>query len=297
MNKTLLSFLCYFAIAGLCKAVTFEDIAAVVRSGGNDQKILQPLIEQQLKYKGTANEWNVILDRIQQIKSRLNIDVLIVFLSIRSLQPMWCLYTPRTRIEEIKGRKVIIFEIWYDVNLTQLHRPALNMQHLNLDTLRPCELLPYIMLSHEMLHMLLRLDYILVSSSLPDVEKKITDIKNSDFKSFNEFLDGIYPLGPLLIQMENFFELWSGAAETQREELIVILGRIYHTMSGETSILGETQFLREHYGDPNIISWTHLLLEMITNDAGAIVNRKFLENAFLPDCIASCLEAFPFLTN
>ncbi|MDR2396840.1 MAG: hypothetical protein LBD69_03240 [Puniceicoccales bacterium] len=93
--------------------------------------------------------------------------------------------------------------------------------------------------------------------------------------------------------MENFFELW-GTGETRREELIVMLGGIY-TLGTERFILGETQFLREHHGNPNIISWTHFIFEVIANEQGTITHRKFLDNALLPDCIAECLRAFSFL--
>ncbi|MDR2769366.1 MAG: hypothetical protein LBB19_02300 [Puniceicoccales bacterium] len=271
---------------------------AVIRS--SNPEILQPLIEEQLKYKDTHSEWDVILDRIKQIKDRLNIDVQIKFQGVcNSSKPIWCLFTPNTWVGKIDECNVIIFEIWYDVKLTPLHRPVLDKQNAlqavdkqgPLNMPRSCELPPYIMLSHEMLHMLLRLEYILASSSLSDVQGKIIGIQNCDFKPFNEFLDATYPQLVPLTQMKNFFELW-GAGETQREELIVMLGGTYTT---ETAmfILGETQFLRERYQDQNIISWTHYLFDMIADAQGEITHRKFLDNAFQLQCVQACLEAFP----
>jgi hypothetical protein len=227
-------------------------------------------------------------------------DVQIMFQSVSSPSPVWCLYTKKTRIEEIEGRNVIIFEIYYDVKLTPLNRPVLDMQnalqavngqaHFNVPI--HYQLPPYIMLSHEMLHMLLRLDYILAGLSLP-IQEKVADIKNGNLKLFNEFLDITYSQLSPLVQMKSFFELW-GAGETQREELIVILGGIY-TMETKTFILGETQFLREHYGNNNIITWTHLFFEVIADAQGEITHRKFLNNAFQLKHIQARLEAFPFL--
>ncbi|MDR2396842.1 MAG: hypothetical protein LBD69_03250 [Puniceicoccales bacterium] len=93
MNKTLLSFLCCLSVAGLCKAEIPGEILAVIRS--SDPEILLPFIEEQLRYGGTQKEWDVILDRIKQIKDRLNIDVKIVFRSVvNSPSPVWCLFTP-----------------------------------------------------------------------------------------------------------------------------------------------------------------------------------------------------------
>ncbi|MDR2396841.1 MAG: hypothetical protein LBD69_03245 [Puniceicoccales bacterium] len=68
--------------------------------------------------------------------------------------------------------------------LTPLHRPVLDMQNAlqavagkcSLNTPNSCELPPYIMLSHEMLHMLLRLEYILADSLL-SIQEKVDGIK------------------------------------------------------------------------------------------------------------------------
>ncbi|MDR1254982.1 MAG: hypothetical protein LBJ78_03080 [Puniceicoccales bacterium] len=274
-----------------------SEILAIIESDRTD--VIYPLIEEQLGHAGTKSEWDIILNRIQQIRDNLKIDVKIKFLGL----PSWCLYTPHTQIVQEKERRVITFEIWYDLQLAQWSRPVLTIQHMlqaiaNRDqtTLRtnvlPCLLPPYIMLSHEMLHMLLRLDYILAPSAL-SVQEKVADIQSTNLKLFNEFLDATYPQLVPLTQMKDFFELW-GAGETQREELIVILGGVYG-IKGEETLLGETRFLNEHYQDSKIISWTHFLFEMITNNEGVITNRRFLDNAFQLECIEKCLAAFSYL--
>ncbi|MDR0647095.1 MAG: hypothetical protein LBF43_01515 [Puniceicoccales bacterium] len=207
MNKTLLSLLCcfLFLIIGVpSKAEIPEKIVNVICS--DSQETLYPLLEEQLQHTGTKAVWDVILERIDQIQSKLSIDIKIKF----DAGPL-CLQTSSTNISDRGQHKEVTFVIQYGqaITLSRLGLPSdkvreeviylLSRQQLageeveHLKALMPpIELPSYIMLSHEMLHMLLRLDYIFTSMTSKEAIKKANDIKSNHsngYKAFNAFLD------------------------------------------------------------------------------------------------------------
>jgi hypothetical protein len=245
------------------RALTFEQIHPHIKDCPPEIRLR---LEEQLIQPKTCDLWEALLTRITILNGRG------CTFRVKFTSGSWYLATkaelPATYSEALPVE--IIYSIGYDPAFTEINRSMLvnDGGHYKLF---PLPIPPYISIAHELLHLLLRLDFLCRMENKREIYDWCKAEGNEETPALDKFKIYLKSKVPAhFLTEEEKDSLCNYEDQFMREyglleEMCVILNNDYECELPHSSFpLSETLFMREHYHNDKLICWSHSLWEVIT---------------------------------